>query len=213
MPTTSATGAQFGMLIAYLEDGKRARLDMELRIWKPSIAGQKSLRRDEAFAERARGYVVKLQGGDDHCRTMWKKLVDMTMEQNQRIYDRLNVPVLTAKGRHGRSLYNPMLPQIVADLQAKGLAVGTKGPWWSTWTSSRARMARPMGVIIRKKDGGFLYTTTDIACAKYRRDPGRRPGALLHRLPPAPAPDAGLDHHPQGRLCAGTVPWSTTPSA
>lgn len=25
-----------------------------------------------------------------------------------------------------------------------------------------------MGVIIQKKDGGYLYTTTDIACAKYR---------------------------------------------
>ena len=46
--------------------------------------------------KKARNYVVKLQGGDEYCRTMWKKLVDITMQQNQRNYDRLNV-TLTEK--------------------------------------------------------------------------------------------------------------------
>ena len=67
---------------------------------------------DEAFAEKARNYVVKLQSGDEYCRTMWKKLVDITMQQNQRNYDRLNV-TLTEKDVMGESLYNPMLPSLL----------------------------------------------------------------------------------------------------
>ena len=64
-----------------------------------------------------------------------------------------------------------------------------------------------MGVIIQKKDGGYLYTTTDIACAKYRyENAARRPRALLHRLSSAPAPDAGVDHRAQGRHVPDSVP-------
>ena len=54
---------------------------------------------------------MKLQGGDEYCRAMWKKLVDITMAQNQLIYDRLNVS-LTEKDVMGESLYNPMLRTI-----------------------------------------------------------------------------------------------------
>ena len=94
---------------------------------------------DEAFAKKARNYVVKLQGGDEYCRTMWKKLVDITMQQNQRNYDRLNV-TLTEKDVMGESLYNPMLPAIVEDLKKQGLAVeDEKANRWAL--SFRRKMA------------------------------------------------------------------------
>ncbi|STE85577.1 arginyl-tRNA synthetase [Escherichia coli] len=48
------------------------------------------------------------------------------MTQNQITYDRLNV-TLTRDDVMGESLYNPMLPGIVADLKAKGLAVESEG--------------------------------------------------------------------------------------
>jgi len=122
---------------------------------------------DEAFAERARSYVVKLQGGDEYFRKMWRQLVDITMSQNQLTYDRLNV-TLTRKDVMGESLYNPMLAGIVADLKAKGLAVESEGATVVFLDEYKNKEGEPMGVIIQKKDGGYLYTTTDIACAKYR---------------------------------------------
>ena len=65
------------------------RAKWNFKILKHSIAKRKKhYDEDEAFAEKARNYVVKLQGGDEYCRTMWKKLVDITMQQNQRNYDR-----------------------------------------------------------------------------------------------------------------------------
>ncbi len=162
-------GTQFGMLIAYLEKMENEHAsDMELADLEAFYReAKKHYDEDEAFAERARGYVVKLQGGDEYCRTMWKKLVDLTMAQNQRIYDRLNVS-LSTRDVMGESLYNPMLPQIVSDLQAKGLAVEDDGAMVVYLDEYKGKDGDAMGVIVQKKDGGFLYTTTDIACAKYR---------------------------------------------
>ncbi|MBZ6410059.1 MAG: arginine--tRNA ligase [Kalamiella piersonii] len=162
-------GTQFGMLIAYLEKQQNehhediALADLEAFYRE----AKRTYDEDEAFAERARAYVVKLQGGDEYCRAMWKKLVDITMGQNQLIYDRLNV-TLTRKDVMGESLYNDMLPGIVEDLRAKGLAVTSEGATVVFLDEVKNKEGEPMGGIIQKKDGGYLYTTTDIACAKYR---------------------------------------------
>ncbi|CAH5477302.1 Arginine--tRNA ligase, partial [Klebsiella oxytoca] len=162
-------GTQFGMLIAYLEKqqqenaGEMALADLE-GFYREA---KKHYDEDEAFAERARSYVVKLQGGDEYFREMWRKLVDITMSQNQLTYNRLNV-TLTRDDVMGESLYNPMLPGIVADLKDKGLAVESEGATVVFLDEYKNKEGEPMGVIIQKKDGGYLYTTTDIACAKYR---------------------------------------------
>ncbi|KAJ9432830.1 arginyl-tRNA synthetase [Candidatus Pantoea symbiotica] len=162
-------GTQFGMLIAYLEKQQNehheeiALADLEAFYREAKVTYDA----DEAFAERARNYVVKLQGGDEYCRSMWKKLVDITMSQNQLVYDRLNV-TLTRNDVMGESLYNDMLPGIVADLREKGLAVTSEGATVVFLDEFKNKEGEPMGVIIQKKDGGYLYTTTDIACAKYR---------------------------------------------
>ena len=162
-------GTQFGMLIAWLEKqqqenaGEMALADLE-GFYREA---KKHYDEDKAFAERARSYVVKLQGGDEYFLQMWRKLVDITMSQNQITYDRLNV-TLTRDDVMGESLYNPMLPGIVADLKAKGLAVESEGATVVFLDEYKNKEGEPMGVIIQKKDGGYLYTTTDIACAKYR---------------------------------------------
>ncbi|EBP1415106.1 TPA: arginine--tRNA ligase [Salmonella enterica] len=162
-------GTQFGMLIAWLEKQQQENAgDMALADLEGFYRdAKKHYDEDEAFAERARNYVVKLQSGDAYFREMWRKLVDITMTQNQITYDRLNV-TLTRNDVMGESLYNPMLPGIVADLKAKGLAVESEGATVVFLDEFKNKEGDPMGVIIQKKDGGYLYTTTDIACAKYR---------------------------------------------
>ena len=217
-------GTQFGMLIAWLEKQQQENAgEMELADLEGFYRdAKKHYDEDEEFAERARNYVVKLQSGDEYFREMWRKLVDITMTQNQITYDRLNVTLtrddvmgeslynpkvwqccaartynaavwhemwrklvditmtqnqitydrlnvtLTRDDVMGESLYNPMLPGIVADLKAKGLAVESEGATVVFLDEFKNKEGEPMGVIIQKKDGGYLYTTTDIACAKYR---------------------------------------------
>ena len=173
-------GTQFGMLIAYLEKMENEHAsEMELQDLEAFYReAKKHYDEDEAFAKKARNYVVKLQGGDEYCRTMWKKLVDITMQQNQRNYDRLNV-TLTEKDVMGESLYNPMLPAIVEDLKKQGLAVEDEGALVVYLDEFKNKEGEPMGVIVQKKDGGFLYTTTDIAAAKYRYETLKADRALV----------------------------------
>ncbi|KQN51941.1 arginine--tRNA ligase [Serratia sp. Leaf50] len=162
-------GTQFGMLIAYLEKVQNENAgEMKLSDLEEFYrAAKKNYDEDEEFALRARAYVVKLQGGDEYLLQMWRKLVDVTMAQNQITYDRMNV-TLSRDDVMGESLYNSMLPGIVSDLQDKGLAVDSDGAVVVYLDEYKNKDGDPMGVIIRKKDGGYLYTTTDIACAKYR---------------------------------------------
>lgn len=164
-------GTQFGMLIAYLEKVENehaeylALSDLEAFY----RAAKQCYDSDTEFAEKSRNYVVKLQGGDQYCLTMWRKLVDITMQQNQDTYNRLNV-TLSNDDVMGESLYNPMLAGVVADLKAKGIAVDDQGAVVVFLDEFKNKDGEPMGVIIQKSDGGFLYTTTDIAAAKYRHE-------------------------------------------
>ena len=162
-------GTQFGMLIAYLEkceneSGRGLDLSDFEAFYREA---KRCYDEDEAFAVKARSYVVRLQGGDQYCHDMWQKLVTMTMEQNQRIYDRLNV-TLSPKDVMGESLYNDMLPQIVADLKQKGIAQEDQGAMVVYLDEFKNKEGEQLGIIVQKSDGGYLYTTTDIACVKYR---------------------------------------------
>lgn len=162
-------GTQFGMLIAYLEKMQNENAnDMALADLEEFYrAAKKHYDEDSVFAEKARNYVVKLQGGDDYCLTMWRKLVDITMTQNIATYQRLNV-TLSLADTMGESIYNKLLPEVVSDLKAQGIAVESEGAIVVFLDEYKNKEGQPMGVIIQKRDGGYLYATTDIAAIKYR---------------------------------------------
>jgi arginyl-tRNA synthetase len=162
-------GTQFGMLIAYLEKKENENAnELELSDLEAFYREAKvCYDQDEEFAQKARNYVVKLQSGDEYCLKMWKKLVNITMVQNQEIYRRLNIS-LQPEDVMGESLYNPMLKPLVEDLTQKNLAVKDQGAMVVYLENFSDKEGKPRGVIVQKKDGGFLYSTTDIACTKYR---------------------------------------------
>ncbi|WP_392551263.1 arginine--tRNA ligase [Orbus wheelerorum] len=162
-------GTQFGMLIAYLEKMQNENAnDMALSDLETFYReSKKHYDEDPVFAEKARNYVVKLQGGDEYCRAMWRKLIDITMTQNIATYKRLNV-TLSLEDTMGESIYNAMLPGVVADLKAQGIAVESNGATVVFLDEFKNKEGEPMGVIIQKRDGGYLYATTDITAVKYR---------------------------------------------
>ncbi|TWV80541.1 arginine--tRNA ligase [Moraxella sp. VT-16-12] len=164
-------GTQFGMLIAYLEKMQNENAsDLDLSDLEEFYrAAKETYDNDDAFAEKSRLYVVRLQSGDEYCLSMWQKLVAITMTQNQVSYERLGV-TLTDKDIMGESLYNPMLADIVESLKKQGLAVEDDGAYVVYLSEFKNKDGKPLGVIVQKKDGGYLYTTTDIAAAKYRHE-------------------------------------------
>ncbi|WP_295164552.1 arginine--tRNA ligase [uncultured Buchnera sp.] len=165
-------GTQFGMLIAYLEDSKllkklKKNLLSLKDLEKIYCQSKKKYDSNELFSKKSREFVVKLQSGDEYCCSIWKKLVSITMLENYKIYKKLNV-TLEKKHTMGESLYNPMLPKIVEDLKKQKIAIEKNGATIVFLEEFKNRIGDSMGVIIQKKDKGFLYSTTDIACFKYR---------------------------------------------
>src|SRR6202035_5439278 len=125
---------------------------------------------DPVFADRARERVVKLQSGQDPATMqLWEDLVDMSKAYLRDMYARLRV-TLTDNDIRGESFYNDMLPGVADDLIAKGLARVSDGALCAFPEGFTSRDGTPLPVIIRKSDGGYNYSTSDLATVRYRVD-------------------------------------------
>ena len=144
-----ATGSDVGELVTYYKVA-RARFDA-----------------DPVFADRARGRVVLLQGGDPQTLSLWQGLIDISVRHFAGLYQRLGVSLSNADVR-GESAYNEALPGVVADLEAAGLARASEGAVCVFPEGFTGREGEPLPLIIRKQDGGYGYATTDLAAVRYR---------------------------------------------
>jgi arginyl-tRNA synthetase len=163
-------GTNFGMLVEYLceigEDAATSELsvgDLD-GFYKAARAKFDS---DVDFAERSRKRVVALQSGDPEALRLWQVLVDVSMRSFDRVYQLLGV-VLRPEDVVGESWYNPMLEDVVADLDAAGLLVESDGAQCVFPEGFTNREGDPLPVIVRKRDGGFGYSATDLAALRDR---------------------------------------------
>jgi arginyl-tRNA synthetase len=165
-------GTQFGMLIEYLLDVGEESAEAGLLRTDPNAfyqAARRKFESDPGFADRARKRVVDLQGGDPATLQLWQELVDLSKDYLHRIYGRLGV-TLTDDDIKGESFYNHLLGDTVARLEEEGIAVHSDGALCAFPPGFTGREGRPMPVIIRKSDGGYNYSTTDLATIRYRVD-------------------------------------------
>ncbi|WP_122550197.1 arginine--tRNA ligase [Pseudomonas viridiflava] len=159
-------GTQFGMLLAYLQE-KPATSDELSDLENFYRAAKQRFDESEKFAERARGLVVKLQGGDAECLALWKRFNEISLSHCQKTYERLNVN-LTPADVMGESAYNDDLANVVSDLKAAGLLVESNGALCVFLEEFRTAEDTPLPVIVQKAGGGYLYATTDLAAIRYR---------------------------------------------
>ncbi len=163
-------GTQFGMLIAELEqqlsEGEHADLALnDLEVFYQQ--SKKHFDEDPAFADTARAYVVKLQSGDTHCRTLWQKFIDVSVAHNLDIYQQLNVGL----GREHimpESAYNNDLQNVLDSLVEQKLAVDSNGAKVMFLDELADKNGEPSVMIIQKSGGGFLYATSDLAAMRHR---------------------------------------------
>jgi arginyl-tRNA synthetase len=169
---TGDWGTQFGMEIEYLRDVGEDSPQAALLRTDPNAFYQAARRKfdsDSEFADRARKRVVDLQGGDPGTLEFWREIVDLSLDYLHRIYGRLGVTLTDADIR-GESFYNDMLADTVAALEELGLAVYSDGALCAFPPGFTGREGRPLPLIIRKRDGGYNYATTDLATIRYRVD-------------------------------------------
>ena len=129
-----------------------------------------------ARLEAAKSELVKLQAGDAENIAIWKEMIRRSQIQFDTIYARLDVKFDFALGE---SFYNPWLGEVVADLLARGIARESEGAVGVFSDGSLPPKEDPFLVnrdgewvadpaLVRKSDGGFNYTTTDLATVDYR---------------------------------------------
>ena len=167
-------GTQFGLLIVGMrewgeEDALQAKPIVELeRVYK--LASERA-GDDEEFAERARAELAKLQRGDEQNRKLWKHFVEVSRGTLEAVYAELDVSFDVWLGE---SAYHDALQGVVDDLLERGIAREDDGAVCIFWNeidgAPKALRKQKTPFIIRKKDGAFLYSTTDIATVQHRKD-------------------------------------------
>ncbi len=155
-------GTQFGMLVEQTLDEGIVAADLSLpeadELYKRAA---KHFRDDTDFAERARKRVVALQSGDEQTRAIWQQLIDISLAGFHVTYDRLRV-LLTDEHLAGESTYNDDLASVARELEADGTAVIDQGALVVFVEGFNAPM------IVRKSDGGYGYSITDLAAVRHR---------------------------------------------
>lgn len=164
-------GTQFGMLIAHLEDQLAAGVDLEgvalADLEDFYRAAKKHFDDDEAFADKSRNYVVRLQSGDAHVLKLWQLFINASVKHSEEVYEKLNVS-LTRADLRGESAYNDMLPGVIKRLQEQNLAEESDGAQVVFLHELADKDDNPSVFIVQKRGGGFLYSTTDLAACEYR---------------------------------------------
>ncbi|QKJ65763.1 arginine--tRNA ligase [Deefgea piscis] len=162
-------GTQFGMLVAFLiEQQQEGNADIALKDLEGFYRRAKArFDEDETFANTARDYVVKLQGGDAEVRALWARFVEVSLSHCNAVYQKLNV-LLDDGDVRGESFYNADLPIIVDELRQQGLLVESEGAQVVFLDEFKNKDGEPQASIIQKKDGGYLYSTTDLGAIRFR---------------------------------------------
>jgi arginyl-tRNA synthetase len=162
-------GTQFGLLIVGMREfGSASALDespvQELeRVYKLASASAKE---NPAIAALARAELAKLQKGDAENVATWRRMIDATRVELDRVYARLAVQFELWRGE---SAYEDMLPETVQLLLDRGIAREDQGAICVFFEDDPELAKTKTPFIVRKQDGAFLYSTTDIATVLWRR--------------------------------------------
>ncbi len=168
-------GTQFGMVLygwkrdlreeALLADPIRELLRLYKAVNAESKVEEEAMkageRADTPVRDACRAELVKLQAGDPENRAIWQRCVDVSLAGLATVYDKLDI---SFDHYLGESFYNDRLPSLVAELEASGLARESEGALCIFPEGDGA--AAPF--MIRKRDGGYGYATTDLATVEHR---------------------------------------------
>lgn len=158
-------GTQFGILILGYRnflDADALKNDPIAELERLYVKSYEQSKNDEAWLNQARAELVKLQQGDKENRALWEQFVQLSLGEFEKIYKRLDVRFDLHRGE---SFYNERLAGVVERLQSLGLAEVSEGALVVKLDEEKLPLC-----IVRKSDGGFNYTTTDLATVLNRAE-------------------------------------------
>ena len=158
-------GTQFGKLIVAYKNWlnkKSYEEDPIGELERIYVQFSDEAKKNPALEDEAREELKKLQLGDEGNQKLWKEFIDISLKEYNKIYDRLGV---NFDYYYGESFYNDMMPAVLEELKEKGIAREDQGALVVFFENDKLPPA-----IVQKKDGSFLYTTSDLATMKFRKD-------------------------------------------
>lgn len=156
-------GTQFGILIMGYRNFLNAdalAADPIIELERLYVESYNRAKSDEDWMTRARAELVKLQQGDAENLALWRKFVDLSLQEFERVYKRLGVGFDLVRGE---SHYNNRLPGIIELLKSSGLAELSEGALVVKLEDLKLPLC-----IVQKSDGAFNYATTDLATVQSR---------------------------------------------
>lgn len=158
-------GTQFGKLYVALKMFE-ADLPAEPKIndlVKIYVKLHEAIEKDPAIEDQARAAFKRLEQRDPDVVASWKRCLEISMKEFNRLYDSLDV-----KFDHiwGESFYEEQLRPLLAKLKEMGILVPSEGAWVANVTDAQGRELTPC--ILEKSDGSTIYATRDVAALLYR---------------------------------------------
>ncbi|MGM0640896.1 MAG: arginine--tRNA ligase [Thermotogota bacterium] len=159
-------GTQFGALIVgyrkFLnqENYKNNPIEELERIY---VEYTKHAEDDAELKEQARTELAKLQQGEEENTKLWKEFIEVSMQEYDKIYKRMDIEFDTY---NGESFYHDIMHEIIELLKDKNIAEKDEGALVVKFDDEE----NLHNAIVQKSNGSYLYTTSDLACIKYRRE-------------------------------------------
>lgn len=158
-------GTQFGKMIsAYKRWGDDEALKKEpiKTLQGLYVKFHEEAEKNPELEDEGRLWFKKLEDGDEEAREIWKRFVDLSLEEFNRIYDLLKVKF---DYYTGESFYEDKMARIVDMLKEKDLLVESEG----AYVVDLEKYNMPPCIIL-KSDGTTIYATRDITAAVYRKE-------------------------------------------
>jgi len=118
---------------------------------------------NEELNNQARLELKKLHEGDQENYRLWKEFIEVSLNEYNKVYKRLDIEFDTY---FGESHYHDMMPGVVEELKEKNIAVESEGAQVVFFPEK----TKLNPCLVQKKDGAFLYATSDIATVKFRKE-------------------------------------------
>lgn len=166
-------GLQMGLIIAELSERQP-----ELPYFDPDFTGEypkeapftvsdleeiyptaSAKKADPAFSRKAHQATLELQQGRRGYRALWRHIMNVSVADLKKNYDKLDVHF---EKWLGESDADPYIPAMVEDMKKRGIAVLSEGAWVIPVAQPGDKKEMPPCILV-KSDGSSIYATTDLA--------------------------------------------------
>jgi len=122
-----------------------------------------AIEKDPSLEDQAREAFRRLEHKDPEVTASWKKCIDISMKEFERLYGKLDVHF---DHYWGESHYEDQLKPLLQKLKEKEIIKESEGAWVAITQDADGRELPP--AILQKSDGTSIYATRDVAAALYR---------------------------------------------